>query len=418
MPIRPNAESRLISALVNIQDVEAARRFGIHPEMLVSYQAEYRWLISFPPTYAHQPSVESLKTKFTDFPYSEAYTDVAFICSEVKQQHNKRQLVRMTRDLSHALYDDDVDEAYAVLSSMAVPGNTLSYELTNTLHDLSFLDNYEDDEMTIGTPWKSLQDATGGLYDGDLIYLAARPGQGKSWSLASFIDVALMEGKKVMMFSLEMPKKQVMPRIHTLLAKSLGIKDVRHLDLKGKTFDPIAYRKLGQRIKEEVPGELFVVDTSKGSISPSHVHDMSKDMDFVLIDYVGLMASPLGGRAVDDWRTMAAISNILKETAVQRNIPILAAAQINREGDTTGNRPPKLKNLAQSDALGQDADVAITMKQLSKTVAVYSLEKNRSGEGGALWNTMYLPNEGRFDEIGFDRARDMRERDADREMDD
>jgi len=114
---------------------------------------------------------------------------------------------------------------------------------------------------------------------------------------------------------------------------------------------------------------------------------------------------------------MAAISNILKETAVQRSIPILAAAQINREGDTMGNKPAKLKNLAQSDALGQDADSVITMKQLSKTVAVYSLEKNRSGEGGALWHTMYLPNEGRFDEIGFDRARDMRERDIEREMD-
>jgi replicative DNA helicase len=417
MPIRPNAESRLISALVNVQDVEAARRFGIHPDMLVSYQAEYRWLISFPSTFAHQPSVESLKTKFPDFPYSDAYTDVAFICSEVKQQHNKRQLVRTARNLSQALYDDDVDEAYGILSSLSIPGNTLSYELTNALHDMDFLDNYDVCEETITTPWNTLQTATGGLHNGDLIYLAARPGQGKSWSLASFADMALMEGKKVMMFSLEMPKKQVMPRIHTLLAKSLGMRDVRHLDLKGKTFDPIAYRKLATRIKEEVPGELFVVDTSKGSISPSHVHDMSKDMDLVLIDYVGLMASPLGGRAVDDWRTMAAISNILKETAIQRDIPVLAAAQINREGDTTGNKPPKLKNLSQSDALGQDADVAITMKQLSKTVAVYSLEKNRSGEGGALWNTMYLPNEGRFEEIGFDRARDMRERDAEREMD-
>jgi replicative DNA helicase len=255
------------------------------------------------------------------------------------------------------------------------------------------------------------------MFPGDLWYLAARPGQGKSWSLASFTEQALIEGKKVLLFSLEMPEKSVRTRVDTILAKALGVKDVRHRDLKGRSYDAIQYRKLREEIKERVYGELFIVDTSRGAISPSHVASMSKGMDVVLIDYVGLMASPLGGRAVDDWRTMASISNILKEVAVQNDLPILAAAQINREGDSEGFRPPKLKNLAQSDALGQDADIAITMKRRSNSVAIYSLEKNRDGEGGALWHTKYLPNEGDLSEIGSDKAKDMMIRDEDKVRD-
>jgi replicative DNA helicase len=263
-------------------------------------------------------------------------------------------------------------------------------------------------------PWSVLQETTGGCAPGDLWYVAARLGQGKSWTLGAIARHALLQGKKVMMFSLEMPKKQVLTRVHSMLAPELGI-NVRHSDLHGKTYDPIAYKKLLGVIKERVPGELYVVDTSKGSISTNHIQSLSEGMDMVLIDYAGLLASPFGGRAVDDWRTMAAISNIMKEVAITNNVPIISAAQINREGDTTGSRPPRVKNLAQSDALGQDADVVVTHKRLSKTVMVYSVEKNRHGESDVLWHTRFIPNEGRFEQISLERARDFIERDTEQD---
>jgi replicative DNA helicase len=414
MANRPNSESRLISALINSQDVQAAPRFGVNDHMLISHANEYRWLVSFPLAFGHQPSVESLIAKFPEFPYSEDYTDVAFICSEVRQSHDHRQLVKAVRTASEALYAGDVDEAFESLAGVARSGHTSSHELRNVLHDMSVLDDYEDVIEKIALPWKTPQEITGGLGKGDLWYWAARLGQGKSWSLAAVVRQALFDGKRVVMFSLEMPKRQVITRIHSALAPELGIK-VRHSDLHGRAYDPISYRKLLGKIKEEVPGELFVIDTSKGSISTSDVASLTQGMDLVLIDYAGLLASPFGGRAVDDWRTMAAISNNLKEIAITNDLPILAAAQINREGDTTGTRPPKVKNLAQSDALGQDADVVITHKQLSKTVMVSSVEKNRHGESEALWFNRFLPNEGRFEEINYERARDFVDVDQDKE---
>jgi replicative DNA helicase len=410
MPPRSNTESRLISALINSQDVTAAPRYGVNETMLVTHANEYRWLVSYPAQFGGQPSVESLQSRFPDFPYSPDYADVAFICSEVCEQYDHRQLVKAVKGASEALYNSNVEEAKAILQGAQYASGGLSYELKNALHDMSVLDTYDEEIVSITMPWRTLQSATGGARPGDLWYVAARLGQGKSWTLGCIARQALLEGKRVALFSLEMPKNQVLTRVHSLLAPELGV-NVRHSELHGRSYDAISYRKLMTRIKEEIPGELFIVDSSKGSISPSSIQSMSNGMDLVLVDYVGLLSSPLGDRAVNDWRVMAAISNILKEVAQMNEIPIICAAQINREGENEKERPPKVKNLAQSDALGQDADVVVTHKQLSKTVMIYSVEKNRHGESDVLWRTRFLPNEGRFDEITYEKARDFMDRD-------
>ena len=104
---------------------------------------------------------------------------------------------------------------------------------------------------------------------------------------------------------------------------------------------------------------------------------------------------------------MAEISNSLKYTALPTRLRLLCAAQINREGDT-GVLPPKLKNLAQSDALGQDGDVVLTMRMKPKNVAThFCLEKNRHGPSGLHFFTTFDPNTGVYTEISGDHAEDL-----------
>jgi hypothetical protein len=43
------------------------------------------------------------------------------------------------------------------------------------------------------------------------------------------------------------------------------------------------------------------------------------------------------------------------------------------------------------------------------------VEKNRHGESDVLWFTRFLPNEGRFEEINYERARDFVDVDQDKE---
>lgn len=407
MPKRPNAESRLISALINTRDSHAAETYGVRPEMFSQYQSEYRWVRDYQSRYKDHPSQESMEVKFPDFPYTPEYSEVAFVCDEVKERHHRQQMVKALKNAGEAIRAGDTDEAYMHFMSVQHPSNTVAIRLTNALTDLTFLDTYSDPINTIEMPWKTLQQNTGGIAAGDLWTVAGRLKQGKSWTLSSVMVHALMNNHKVMMFSCEMPTVQVMARVHTMMAYELGIKDVRHSDLHGRSYDPIAYRRLVAQINERVSGELFVIDTSHGAISTGTIASMSKEMEFVVVDHMGLLVSPTGTRAVQDWREMAVISNVLKETAMINQIPILSAAQINREGDSVGWRPPKAKHVAQSDAIGQDSNLLLTMKRRSKTVMTYSIEAQRSGESGVLFSTRFLPNEGRFEEITMDRAKDI-----------
>jgi replicative DNA helicase len=85
---------------------------------------------------------------------------------------------------------------------------------------------------------------------------------------------------------------------------------------------------------------------------------------------------------------------------------MVCAAQINRDGET-GNAPPKVKNLSQSDALGQDADVVLTMRAKPHDVATdFSIEKNRHGSSGIRFYTTFDPNTGVFTEISAEQAED------------
>jgi replicative DNA helicase len=175
----------------------------------------------------------------------------------------------------------------------------------------------------------------------------------------------------------------------------------------------LSYKRLVDRISEEVSGELFVIDTSLGRVSPATIQAQSDQADLVIVDYAGLLSTPMGNRAVDDWRSMASISNMLKEVSVATSVPIISAAQINRDGDGAGWKPPRVKNLAQSDALGQDADVVITHKRYSKSTAVASIEKNRHGASGDYFWTRFQPDEGRFEEITREQADDIKDLEED-----
>ena len=379
--------------------------YGITEDMFYSFRPEFAWLASYSRLYSKHPTPDILVHKFPDFPYIEGAEDVAYAADELLQNHTRKLLVKHVAEATSHIQEGDIESAMMAISSFIPPQR--SQPLPNDLADSTFLQDYATREETLGVPWKSLESMTGGIRKGDLWYVAARLSQGKSWVLGNFAATALMEGRRVKYYTLEMTRYQTLIRMHVLLGKMLGA-DVDHIAMRDRIYDPMAYKKLLARIKEEVPGELHIHDSSNGRVTPTNVAQ-DRDCDLVIIDYAGLMSTPLGERAINDWRSMGVISNMLKEMALSTGVSIIAAAQINREGESSGAIPPKVHQLAQSDALGQDADVVVTHKQMCKSVMVYSAEKNRHGVAGQRFYTNFLPNRGDFEEIDKETAEDIRD---------
>lgn len=397
-------ETNFISALINTRS--NSLDYGVTPEMMDSFAPELEFVISYSKLHGKDvPPVDVMRSHFEEYKHTET-EEVGYYADEVINAHNKRILVEKIHEASKFVKDDEIEKAMYAISSFVPPARNKPQD--NALEDDDFLTKYEDKEDSLIVPWQTLQERTGGIRRGDLWYLAARLSQGKSWSLLSFARTALLEGHNVKFYSLEMSRYQVMVRMHVMLGAALGL-HVDHTEMRDRTFNKEDYQLLVKRVKEEIPGKFFVHDSSMGRVTPqSIIHDQGQT-DLVIIDYAGLMSTATGGRAIDDWRSMGLISNMLKESAVASNLRILAAAQINREGDTMGNSPPKVKNLAQSDALGQDADVVLTHKQMSKSAMVYGIEKNRHGAAGDRFYTRFLPNTGRFKEISKDTAEEIKD---------
>jgi len=406
--LKPTPEVLLINALINTHDAYQADALGVTHEMFLGYQAEYLWVISYQRQYGASPSREAMLSKFPDFMFTDN-EDVTWSADEVRFLYAQRSLRRAVHQAAQHLSEDEYEKAVLALATYA-PLNPPRLK-SNALGSFSLLDRYDEKPDCLKVPWKTVQRVTGGIRPGDLWCIAARPGQGKSWGLALSAAQALMDGRRVAYYSLEMTEEQVLVRLHVVLGQMLGL-EVNHIMMRDRVFDLIAYKKLVNRIKDEVPGELYLYDPSDGKVTPSSIITEAKNSDLCVVDYITLMSSGLGKRPAGDWQVIAQISNELKQVALETKSRLLVASQINREGDSHGKYPPKLKNLTGSDAIGQDSDVIITQKQYSRTSNVYSIEKNRSGEMGLYFYSRFLPNEGIFSEISRELAQELRDQEG------
>lgn len=402
---RHSSEAYLISALVSLRDAHAAQRLGITPEMFAGYQAEYRFLMSYQQTYGECPSPEVLVQRFPSFSYT-PNEDVRFSADDVRDEYNRRELAKAVRSTVEQLRFGDLDAALLEWNSFAPVTGTKS--LVDSLADDGFLEHHGEFVDSVPVPWDTLQACTGGIGPGQFWTFAARMGMGKSWTALVIARDAILAGRRVVFWSMEMPRKQVHQRMHALLAPCLNF-GVTFNELKGGTYSKREYRDLLASIRDNVMGNLFVLDSSDLTITPAAIAGHADAADLHIVDHLGLMRGSAGGRAVDDWRNMAVISNELKEIALAKKTRVVALSQINREGDTGTWRPPRAKFLSQSDAIGQDSDVVVTMRRFSNSTMVYLLDKNRDGPSDRLFWSHFNVDTANFAEITRETAEHIKD---------
>lgn len=403
--------------MVNSGDPEAATAYGLTPQHFRTHRDEFEWVTSYYKRYGAMPSREKLKATFAEFPFDREESDPRWSAQEIQEKYAQQELMKKITAANDALDRKDVSAAYACFSELSYSQHL--EKPTNLLMDPGYFESFDaSDEVRIEMPWRTLDNLTGGIGPGELWYMLARQGQGKSSMLVNIAVNAAQKGRKVLFYALEMTKRQLQVRAHAVMGHKLGWGDqINAHAMLHRSFDRTKYERLVAEIEGNIAGELHVVDLSAGPCKPANLMAVADQYDLIIVDHVGLMMSDSNARSISDWRAAAEISNGLKEVTGAKNARVLAAVQINREGETHNWRPPELKYASQTDAIGQDADVAVTMKRYGNDAMVLSLEKNRHGESKRIFYTDYLPNWGRFDEISRDQADDSKARSAD-DMDD
>lgn len=225
----------------------------------------------------------------------------------------------------------------------------------------------------ISSGFKSIDRITDGFQKGDLIILAARPGTGKTALALNFVLNAAKDIKSqkqdankkpgaVVLFSIEMSKKQVVERMLASESK-VNITKIKRGDLVGP-----ALLSIENYINEIYNLPIFIDDTSNLSILDIQAKlrqiKANYDIKLVVVDYLQLLKG-IGDRsnANNRQQEVANISRMLKITAREIETPIMALAQLSRKIEDRGktadgaNPRPLLSDLRESGAIEQDADI-------------------------------------------------------------
>ncbi|MGI5892177.1 MAG: replicative DNA helicase [Bacillota bacterium] len=205
--------------------------------------------------------------------------------------------------------------------------------------------------------FRDLDKLLSGLQRSDLIILAARPGMGKtSMALNIAQGAAVKYGKRVAIFSLEMPKEQLVQRMLCSMAE---------VD-QGKVRSGMASAKDLSRLSEKLgplaKAEIYLDDTAGVTVMEMRsrcrkLKMEKKGLDLIVIDYLQLMQGS-AKRAENRQQEIAEISRSLKALAKELDVPVLALSQLSRMAEK-GSEPPSLSHLRESGALEQDADIVI-----------------------------------------------------------
>lgn len=351
------------------------------------------------------PDVGIVRKKFSSFPYM-ASVDPVWAARELKEAWQRRIYMKAMTNATMALNGDDFDvkEAHAALKDAVETANpTASRFATGT--DYHLLDRPEE---TLNAPVDlSISDTlttltNGGISPGHLWLVAARLGIGKTWRLAQMAIAVAEAGWDVWFYSTEMSAEEVLDRLHRIALRDLWTRPWSQLDLPTRIelFDQWQLNS----------GRLNVIDPEMvGSMSAVTVAGNTTVGSVAFVDYIGNFFTESGTPA-SDYVAMTQVSKELKAAALRHKIPVIAAAQINREGGKSDN--PGAQHLAQGD-IGRDADVIVTMTELSTRVRVNTLTKNRHGRQGKKWFTLFDPDTGHFGDINAAKATSLREADQD-----
>ena len=211
----------------------------------------------------------------------------------------------------------------------------------------------------IATGFTDLDRLTSGLHAGEMIVIAGRPSMGKTALAMNIAEhVAIQEKLPVAIFSLEMSTQQLMQRLLCSRAK------VNLRKLKDGFLGDADFRNLTTAASKLAEAHLFIEDTSALSIlelrAKARRIKAQEDIQLIVIDYLQLMRST--SRRGQDNRQLeiAEISAGIKSLAKELRIPIVVAAQLNRNPENrSGDRRgvPMLSDLRESGTIEQDADV-------------------------------------------------------------
>lgn len=228
--------------------------------------------------------------------------------------------------------------------------------VNSAINDIEAIWKRKGNLVGLDTGFPDLNYWTGGFEPGTMNVIAARPSMGKTaliMNIMEFISVQL--GLPVGVFSLEMTAEQLTQRM--LLSRArVNIRNVRQGFLAERDFPKItgAAGKLAS-------APIYMDDTPSMSVLELRARARRMFQRYGIkaigIDYLQLLNNSGSGQKFESTRLeLTQVSHAIKALAKELSIPIIVAAQLNRDIEKEA-RKPRMSDLGETGAIEQDADI-------------------------------------------------------------
>ena len=244
----------------------------------------------------------------------------------------------------------------------------------------------------IKTGWNVIdQLVDGGLAKGELGFIVAPAGSGKSWILARLGAEAMKQGKNVVHFTLELNENYVGLRYDSCFT-GIDFQDIRnHVDTVKTKLDSI-------------PGKLFIkffpIKTIAAHTLKLHVERIQMlsglKIDMIVVDYADLLRPATADKNSNSYSEAGSVYEELRAVAGELQLPIWSASQTNRgahEEDVI-----QAHNVADSYRKIMTGDFVLSLSRKTEdkqnSTARIHVIKNRFGADGLTFPTYFNSSNG------------------------
>ena len=231
------------------------------------------------------------------------------------------------------------------------------------------------------TGFDAIDKRTMGLQAPDLTIIAAGSGKGKTTLAMNMVEaVAIHQKKPTLVFSLEMSGEQLLDRLTAATGK-IPLALIKN----GTVFNTPHQNSIIPAVQKIKESNLHIDD--RGGLSIGQIQATARKFfrkhgeGLLVVDYIGLVSA----KGNNKQEQIAMVSGGLKSLAKELSIPVVALAQMNRNGVQRGDKRPLASDLRDSAAIEHDADALIMLyedEDNNPGIMEANFVKLRNGECG------------------------------------
>jgi len=313
-----------------------------------------------------------------------------FVLEELKRKKLKEEMYLVAKDIQEAYERKEITYKALVERIIEIYG-TLTDEKSDDIFNLGDAGNLDDifsKHRYHKTGMGPLDKKIIGIFDGQLVIIAGRPGRGKSTLLLQILKGL---GLKTLLFSLEMKWAELYAKY---LSAQAGVESWR---IEAKRLEEAEMKNVIDA-QQYLRSYLKLITVCDRDVNFSRIKSISKKMiersgiQCIAVDYLQLIA---GAHGDNQNLRIANMTREFKKIAHDNDIPFILLSQLSRESDKAGRRPC-LSDLRDSGAIEQDADVVLFVHEDKDEKFELIVDKNRKGKTGYIDDIIYDKRLNRF----------------------